>query len=159
MGVPSKKDWRVAGVDVSQLEEVGYQCPHCEGNCFIYAQVHHPYCESTEGLPAKPKPRGCARQCPITVQDPCPVCTDFSKTPFAGDDGEVIPDPDCYYPHIEVQLTGEDGNVYHLIGLVSRALRREMHTQEEIEEFLNACTSTASYREALAVMTKWVTVL
>lgn len=37
------------------------------------------------------------------------------------------------YRHIEVQLTGQDGNAFMVLGLVQRALRREGVPKPEID--------------------------
>lgn len=59
---------------------------------------------------------------------------------------------------IEVNLIGEDGNVFNLMGIVSRAMRRNGISKDEIEQFQNEVTSSESYDEALQVMMRWVDV-
>lgn len=59
---------------------------------------------------------------------------------------------------IEVKLIGEDGNVFNLMGIVSRAMRRNGISKDEIEQFQNEVTSSESYDEALQVMMRWVDV-
>ncbi|UXR28784.1 hypothetical protein [Bacillus phage Nachito] len=59
---------------------------------------------------------------------------------------------------IEVQLFGEDGNVFNLMGIVSKAMRRNGISKDEIEQFQNEVTSSNSYDEALQVMMRWVDV-
>ena len=39
------------------------------------------------------------------------------------------------YPHVKVNLSGEDGNAYFIIGRVRKALRRAGVSNEEIELF------------------------
>ena len=39
------------------------------------------------------------------------------------------------YPEIEVQLSGEDGNVFSIISRATKAARRGGLTQEQIDEF------------------------
>ncbi|WP_270364122.1 hypothetical protein [Bacillus paranthracis] len=59
---------------------------------------------------------------------------------------------------IEVKLIGEDGNVFNLMGIVSKAMRRNGISKDEIEQFQNEVTSSDSYDEALQVMMRWVDV-
>ena len=39
------------------------------------------------------------------------------------------------YPHVKVNLSGEDGNAFFIIGRVRKALRRAGVSDEEIELF------------------------
>ena len=57
------------------------------------------------------------------------------------------------FPDVEVQLTGQDGNVFNLIGIVSRAIPGEY-----VKEFRNEVLSSSSYEEALTIMCEWVNV-
>ena len=59
---------------------------------------------------------------------------------------------------IEVKLIGEDGNAFNLMGIVSKAMRRNGISKDEIEQFQNEVTSSNSYDEALQVMMRWVDV-
>ncbi|ABD58207.1 hypothetical protein PBI_COOPER_90 [Mycobacterium phage Cooper] len=61
------------------------------------------------------------------------------------------------FPDVHVQLTGQDGNVFFIIGKVSKALRAAGHVAE-VTEFVNAVTDTDSYDAALAVVMQWVEV-
>ena len=61
------------------------------------------------------------------------------------------------HPDISVQLTGQDGNVFNLMGIVSRALRTNGFGNE-VDDFVSEVTSCKSYHEALAVMMSWVDV-
>jgi hypothetical protein len=61
------------------------------------------------------------------------------------------------YPGITVKLTGRDGNVHNLIGLVVRALRAASVPQQEIDEFLTQVRA-GDYDNALRVMMAWVEV-
>lgn len=47
------------------------------------------------------------------------------------------------YPDVEVQLTGTSGNVFSIIGLVTKALRRAGHV-EAASKFSNDAMSQAS---------------
>ncbi len=62
------------------------------------------------------------------------------------------------FPEVHVQLSGEDGNVFSIIGRVSQALRRAGCTPSEIETFQNQVRSSQSYNEALSVVMQWVNV-
>lgn len=61
------------------------------------------------------------------------------------------------HPEIVVQLVGQDGNVFNLMGIVANALRKNGFG-EEVQEFITDVTSSKSYHEALAVMIRWVDV-
>ena len=45
------------------------------------------------------------------------------------------------YPEVEVQLSGEDGNAFFIMGRASRAARRAGLTQDQIDEFLKEAKS------------------
>lgn len=61
------------------------------------------------------------------------------------------------YPEIEVQLTGNDGNAYAIMGAVQKALRRAEVPQHEIEQYLNQSMS-GDYNNLLRVAMNWVSV-
>ena len=61
------------------------------------------------------------------------------------------------YPDITVQLTGNDGNAFMIIGAVSRALRRHGVGKEEIDAFTKEAMS-GDYNHLLATCMKWVDV-
>ena len=54
-----------------------------------------------------------------------------------------------------VQLTGEDGNVFNLIGICSRALKKAGRV-EEARLMQQRLFQAASYGEALAIMGEYV---
>ena len=62
------------------------------------------------------------------------------------------------FPNVHVQLSGEDGNVFAIIGRVRRALSKAGATREQLDCFTNEVTSAGSYYEALAVVMRWVDV-
>lgn len=64
---------------------------------------------------------------------------------------------ECKHPEIEVQLTGEDGNAFFILGKVKKALKRAGHN-EDAEEFYKEATS-GDYNNLLATCTNYVTVL
>ena len=61
------------------------------------------------------------------------------------------------YPDVHVQLTGEDGNAFVIIGCVRRALRRSGASDEELAEFTEEATSD-DYDNVLATAARWVEV-
>jgi hypothetical protein len=67
-------------------------------------------------------------------------------------------DQEPKYPNIEVQLTGEDGNAFFIIGRTRRALQRGGVPQEQIEEYTRIARS-GDYDNVLQTTMRWVTVL
>lgn len=61
------------------------------------------------------------------------------------------------YPNIVVELTGQDGNAFNVMGLVNRALREEGVPKEERDQFMREATS-GDYDNLLQTAMKWVTV-
>ena len=59
------------------------------------------------------------------------------------------------YPEIVVQLSGEDGNAFFIIGRVSKALRRAGVSTAEIDEFAKDAMS-GDYDHVLQTAMKWV---
>jgi hypothetical protein len=62
------------------------------------------------------------------------------------------------FPHIEVQLTGNDGNAFQIIGAVGKALRMAGLPAAE-KEFRDAAFQSESYDTLLRLATNTVTVL
>jgi hypothetical protein len=62
---------------------------------------------------------------------------------------------DVKYPDIEVQLTGEDGNAFSIIGRVRKALQRAGVPDAEIKEFSDEAMS-GDYDNVLQTAMKWV---
>ena len=60
--------------------------------------------------------------------------------------------------NIDVELVGQDGNVFNLIALVRRALQKNNIPVAEIQEFVKKVKSTSSYNEALMVIMNTVNV-
>ena len=56
-----------------------------------------------------------------------------------------------------VQLTGNDGNAFAIMGSVRSALRRAGATKEQIDEYSNASMS-GDYDKLLRVACEWVEV-
>ena len=62
------------------------------------------------------------------------------------------------YPNITVQLTGNDGNAFAILGSVTKALRRNDVPEEEIVDFYNQATA-GDHDALLNTCTEWVNVL
>ncbi|MDY6949282.1 MAG: hypothetical protein SXG53_26630 [Pseudomonadota bacterium] len=60
------------------------------------------------------------------------------------------------FPEVHVQLTGEDGNVFAIIGRVRQALTDAGITDEYVQAFMGEITGSRSYDEALATVMRWV---
>ena len=61
------------------------------------------------------------------------------------------------YPEIEVQLTGNDGNAFAVMGAVKRALKRAKVSADEISEYTEQSMS-GDYDNLLRVAMAWVVV-
>lgn len=64
---------------------------------------------------------------------------------------------DVKYPDITVQLTGEDGNAYAILGAVSAALKQAKVSTEEVQKFMAEATA-GDYNHLLTTAMKWVDV-
>ena len=62
------------------------------------------------------------------------------------------------YPDVEVELLGQDGNAYAILGAVRRAMRRHNVDEDEIEMYLEEAKS-GDYDNLLAVTQEYVTVV
>lgn len=61
------------------------------------------------------------------------------------------------YPDIEVQLTGEDGNAFAILGKVNRAMRKANIPKQEIDNYMKEAMSN-DYDNLLQTTMKWVNV-
>jgi len=61
------------------------------------------------------------------------------------------------YPEINVQLSGQDGNAFAVMGAVSNALRKGGVPREEINEYTTQSMS-GDYDNLLRTAMDWVTV-
>ena len=61
------------------------------------------------------------------------------------------------FPEITVELIGQDGNIFNLMGIVGRALK-ENGKGEFVEEFYADVKSASSYDMALVKIMSWVNV-
>jgi hypothetical protein len=59
------------------------------------------------------------------------------------------------YPDIRVQLSGEDGNAFAILGRTTRALRQAGLSQDEIDEYYTEATSS-DYGHLLQTTMAWV---
>lgn len=76
---------------------------------------------------------------------------------ITGNYGEDSVPTEPRYPDIHVQLTGEDGNAFMVLGLVRRALRRAQVPAGEIEAFTEEAKS-GDYDRLLQTAMRWVDV-
>ena len=61
------------------------------------------------------------------------------------------------YPEIDVHLsTGQDGNIFMILGAVTGAMRRAGVPGEEIDQFAAGLMDTGSYDEALQLIMRTV---
>jgi len=60
------------------------------------------------------------------------------------------------YPEVEVQLVGEDGNVFSILGRCKKAARGKL-TDEQFEEFSGKLMS-GDYNNALSTVQEYFTV-
>jgi hypothetical protein len=58
------------------------------------------------------------------------------------------------YPDVTIQLTGNDGNAFAIMGACRKAARRAKVSSEEIELFTTECTSS-DYDHLLATCMRW----
>ncbi len=61
------------------------------------------------------------------------------------------------YPNVTVQLVGEDGNAFAILGRVKQALRAAQVPAEEISAFVLEATA-GGYDDLLLVVMRWVDV-
>lgn len=62
------------------------------------------------------------------------------------------------YPEIEVELVGNDGNAFAIMGAVSKALKRAKVSEAEVNQYM-AESMSGDYDNLLRVAMAWVTVL
>lgn len=60
------------------------------------------------------------------------------------------------YPDVEVELVGQDGNTFSLVGQTQRALRHAGVPKEECKAFFDEALS-GDYDNVLETIMKWVT--
>lgn len=99
---------------------------------------------SSGAVYANPEPCG---ECHLVPGEKCDVC---------GAEATGMP-PGPKYPHITVQLTGLNGNVFVLLGAVTQALLRAGVSKAEQDAFREEAMS-GDYDNALATCMRWVRV-
>ena len=62
------------------------------------------------------------------------------------------------YPEIEVELVGNDGNAFAIMGAVSKALKRAKVSEAEVKQYM-AESMSGDYDNLRRVAMAWVTVL
>ena len=60
-----------------------------------------------------------------------------------------------HYAKPRVQLVGEDGNIFSIVGAAARALRRVRHA-DQATEMSNRVFAAHSYHEALGIVQEYV---
>lgn len=65
--------------------------------------------------------------------------------------------PEPRYPDVEVELVGQDGNAFAILGAVTRALRQAGHA-EVVDEFMDEATA-GDYHLLVATVMRWVEVV
>ena len=61
------------------------------------------------------------------------------------------------YPNVTVQLTGNDGNAFAIMGAVNKALKKAGATEEELKAYYAESTS-GDYDNLLRTAMRWVNV-
>ena len=59
------------------------------------------------------------------------------------------------YPEVQVQLSGQDGNAFAILGRTTGALRRAGLPQEEIDDYVAEATS-GDYDHLLQTTMRWI---
>jgi hypothetical protein len=59
------------------------------------------------------------------------------------------------YPEVRVQLVGEDGNAFAILGRVQKELRRAGVSDDEVQRFIREATA-GDYEDLLATVMRWV---
>ena len=67
----------------------------------------------------------------------------------------TVPPTQPRYPQVQVQLSGEDGNAFAILGRTAAALRQAGVSQEEIDTFFAEATS-GDYDHLLQTTMAWV---
>jgi hypothetical protein len=59
------------------------------------------------------------------------------------------------YPQVQIQLVGQDGNAFFILGRVQGAMKRANLSKEQIKEFMDEATS-GDYNHLLRTVMKYV---
>lgn len=65
---------------------------------------------------------------------------------------------ECKYPEVEVELIGQDGNAFYILGAVKKALLAHDVGKEEVNKYLEECMS-GDYDHLLSTTMQWVTIV
>lgn len=60
------------------------------------------------------------------------------------------------FPAVHVQLSGEEGNVFSIIGRVRSALMQGGATEQDLQGFWVAISAATSYNDTLRTIMQWV---
>ncbi|MBP1046225.1 hypothetical protein I6N96_08005 [Enterococcus sp. BWM-S5] len=60
---------------------------------------------------------------------------------------------------LEVQLIGENGNIFNLLGIVSKELKRKSFLNEADQLWKEVQENAKSYEEALAIIQEYVIII
>lgn len=60
------------------------------------------------------------------------------------------------FPDVHVQLSGEEGNVFSIIGRVRSALMQGGATDQDLQGFWVEISAAISYDDALRTIMRWV---
>lgn len=64
------------------------------------------------------------------------------------------------FPKVEVQLSGQDGNVFLMIAKVKTAMKQSGECEKaDIQAFQTEVLAAGSYDEAIQIIMRWVSVL
>ena len=74
-------------------------------------------------------------------------------------DDQNLPRPggEVLHPEVMVQLSGEDGNAFFIIGRIRQALRRAGVSPEEVQKFTDEAMAS-DYNHVLQTAMRWVDV-
>lgn len=61
------------------------------------------------------------------------------------------------FPYVTVQLSGEDGNAFSIIGRVGSALRKAGASQQDVNQFTDEAMS-GDYDNVIRTAARWVNV-
>jgi hypothetical protein len=104
------------------------------------------------GMTAAPWP---SSPTPVTASASSPT-TPTRRPPLPASSLPTPEDPiQPRYPEIQVQLSGEDGNAFAILGRTAAALRQAGVPQEEIDAFFAEATS-GDYDHLLQTTMRWV---
>jgi hypothetical protein len=65
---------------------------------------------------------------------------------------------ECRYPEVQVELIGQDGNAFAILGSVKRALLKNGVDKEEVNVYLEEAMS-GDYDNLLGTTARWVTIV